>query len=227
MPVIAGLLRRLCPVCLRPDPFICRECWDALAWLPAGRADTIALWDYSGGARSVVLAAKNGNRRDLLRPLGRVLGARLGVAGLESVLVTWVPAHRESRRRRGYDQGASLAAGVADAVGGRHRRLLRRTGGRSQTGGTRAERASGPHLAPARGALLGPRRVAHSPLILVDDVITTGASLDAAGKAIDDELNGRVVARLALARVGDHHDQARFDRGGMVGANRPVPRAGP
>ncbi len=187
------LLTKLCPGCGSPDRFICPSCWSALPWLAP---DVPALWHYEGPARAVVLAAKNGGRRDLLRPLGRVLGQRLIRLGVvpESAAVTWVPANRRHRRQRGYDQGELLAAGVAESLGGGYEQLLVRRRDRSQTGQGRAGRLAGPALelrssrrrwwlprslgAPGAqtGTSVAGEPLAEAPVLVVDDVVTTGST---------------------------------------------------
>ena len=111
-------------------------------------------------------------------------------------VVTWVPAAPGSRRRRGYDQGRLLARALAVELGGRARPLLLRGPGRAQTGRNRAQRLAGPALR----APLTPRGDPGHPVVLVDDVVTTGASMAAAVGALRLAGHRRVVA-VAVART--------------------------
>lgn len=134
-----------------------------------------ALSTYQPHSRRILLAAKNGGRRDLLRALGATLG-RPGDRDPGVDVVTWVPASRKMRRKRGYDQGEIMARAMARQIGVPARLLLRRVGHRAQAGANRSERLCGPDLVGVRGC--------PASAIVVDDVCTTGASLAAAAAVI-------------------------------------------
>ncbi len=162
------LFERNCPVCGRAARFVCERCWSALE--PAvGRS----VFVYDETARAIVLTAKNRGRRDLWRPLGRALAQEV----TEPVdVVTWVPASRSHRRRRGYDQGRLLARSVSRTLGVPSRSLLRRVGDEPQTGKGRSERLDGPGLRPRTRSV--------GRILVVDDVRTTGASLQEAASVL-------------------------------------------
>lgn len=132
---------------------------------------------YEGVGREVVARLKYRNARSALPWLAAgmaALVARRGDSGLD--VVTWVPTTAARRRARGFDQGRLLATAVGRRLGLPSRPLLRRLGGPPQTGATRAARLAGPRLAlrarpPAR-------------VLLVDDVVTTGATLAAAATVL-------------------------------------------
>jgi predicted amidophosphoribosyltransferase len=172
---------RRCPVCGSRARFECDHCWANLEPVP-GRA----VFAYDDVGRSIILAAKNGGRKDLWRPLGRALARELGEP-LD--LITWVPASRRQRRRRGYDQGRLLARSVGRALGVPSQSLLRRVDRGPQTGRSRDDRAIGPTLR-ARGVVSG-------NVLVVDDVRTTGASLRIAAEV----LRGAGAAVVTAASV--------------------------
>jgi predicted amidophosphoribosyltransferase len=134
-----------------------------------------SLLRYEDEARTLVLALKYRNSRPALGVLTRAMAA---VAAHRPVdLVTWAPTTAARRRERGYDQAELVARGVATALHLPCRRLLVRAPGAPQTGRARAERLDGPRLTATRRH--------RGPVLLVDDVCTTGATLAAAAAALE------------------------------------------
>jgi predicted amidophosphoribosyltransferase len=177
------LLDTSCVACAGTDGPICPVCaagLRAVGELPVPGVDRAwALMAYTGPARDLVRGVKFRNRRAAVDSLAR---AAAGLVEEPVTVVTWVPADPAHRRERGFDQGELLARRVGRALRRPARRLLARSPGRAQTGLDRAARLLGPPLR-ARGR--APDRV-----LVVDDVVTTGASLATAAR----------VLRLAGAR---------------------------
>ncbi|MFN8639844.1 MAG: ComF family protein [Dehalococcoidia bacterium] len=158
---------------------LCARCalagWDAIE----GRR---AAFRYEGVARTAILEAKFRGLRSVLTPLAEAAASAIG-ASWEIEAVVPVPLHPSRRRRRGYDQGAVIARAVGGRLGLPVREDLirreRRTRAQSSLG--REERARN-----VEGAF-GPRRPsgeAPARVLLVDDVLTTGATLEAAAVAL-------------------------------------------
>lgn len=180
---------------------------------PSGLTSCVAVLRYEGAGRDLVTALKYRNHRAALDRLARAGAAR--VVGAVDV-VTWPPTSAARRRRRGYDQAELAARAVAGHLGRPARPLLRREGGPPQTGRSAADRRDGPRFTARRGAAA---RVAGARVLLVDDVVTTGATLRAAARVLA-ELGADEVHGLALARTPA--PGADGVQGPREGAGRPT-----
>ncbi|MEM9378755.1 MAG: ComF family protein [Planctomycetota bacterium] len=165
---------------------------------PSFRAVHAAM-DYDApGARDWVLALKHGARIDLARPLSDLVVAALPRVGRDpdSVLVP-VPLHPSRRIERGYDQAALLARHVARRSGGRAAPLLCRV---------RPTLPQGSPLGPdrrrnVRDAFRARARVPPGTrVLLVDDVVTSGATADACGRVLR-RAGAESVEVVAVARA--------------------------
>ncbi|SFO93469.1 Predicted amidophosphoribosyltransferases [Geodermatophilus dictyosporus] len=200
------VLPRTCAGCGVPGPELCRRCARLLARphvatprrVPAGLPPVVAAGAYAGPVRAAVIAFKERGRAALAGPLGTALALAVaaGAAVLPGrpVLLVPVPPSRASLRSRGRDHVRELAgvavaelsaAGVAAGVVP----LLARAG--------RVRDSAGLSVADRRANLAGtfvPRRRPAVPpgavLVLVDDVLTSGATLTEA------------AATLAMTRRG-------------------------
>ncbi|PPB82626.1 ComF family protein [Albidovulum inexpectatum] len=156
---------------------------------------------YDGAVRDMVLALKHADRLDLVRPMAGWMARAAQPLVVPGMIVAPVPLHWTRLIRRRYNQSALLARAVARGLGLDQcpdlLRRVRRTASQDHRG--REER-----FANLRGAIdINVRRrdlVAGRPVLLIDDVMTTGATLGVATHAC---LKGgaSAVFVLVLARV--------------------------
>lgn len=226
MATVAGLARHLgpvvdllypprCPSCgvaIASQAGLCSACWASLD-VPSheeaglGAVPVHAATYYNDTSRKLVLAYKHGGRIALARLLARLVAARLpeSVQSRQPPLLVPVPLHRWRLWSRGFNQAALLArelermgkgeAAVAALV--RHRRtpalggLGREARDRALTGAIR--------LDPSYASLLAGRDV-----VLVDDVLTSGATIRACIAAVEGAAPGSITV-ACFARVDERH----------------------
>jgi ComF family protein len=202
-----------CPVCGLAGPAPCASCRRALVPIgqvvdvPAGLDACVAGFAFEGVGRDLVTALKYRNRRETLPWLGLVLARQVehavGPLPAEAVIVP-VPTSRRRRRARGFDQADLLAGALARHLGRPRRRLLVRYPGRPQTGRSRSERLHGP--------VLGARHPCGAPVVLVDDVLTSGATLAAAAQVVRAAGAPSVVGAVLSVTPFEAQGEARHGR---------------
>lgn len=154
--------------------------------------------EYEGPLERAIHQLKYQGRRALAPSLAALLVERYAPFLPSEAWLLAVPLHPHRRRQRGYNQSQLLVDELARAwpVGLPDGRLVRVRDTRSQVGLDRAQRR-----ANVEGAFrwLGPP-LGQRPILLVDDVITTGATAEACAAALRSAGAG-VVRALSLARV--------------------------
>jgi ComF family protein len=188
-------------------PALCSACRDALGWLSsepvvleAGEGEHLAAWAplaYRGGARALAKALKFQGAVALADVMAAQVVATLPPESIEGASLVPVPLHRARRRRRGFNQAERLARAIGGRTGRPVDDCLARGGARgTQMGRDRQER-----LAALAGTIsVRPRRRAPRRAVLVDDVLTTGATLLACAAALR-AAGAQDVTALAYART--------------------------
>jgi len=204
-----------CPACwaaLHPlGPWICRGCalprpaqTDLLGPIrgrcaacmldPSPADETRATVAYGAAARALLLRAKLGGRPELLQPMGHQLARMIETAGMADscTAVVPVPSHPWINLRRGFVPAVELARPLARRLGlPLCRRVLRR-----RAGSPLAAKRLGARGRRALAAVEVRRDVVGQRLLLVDDVMTTGATVHSCARAL--KQHGASEVRVAV-----------------------------
>jgi ComF family protein len=187
-----------CARCALPPAGFCPRC----AREPFPFTGARAALAYGGAVTEALLRFKHGGRADLARPLGRTLLPVLR-AELEVDAILPVPLHPRRLRARGFNQALELLR-AARAVGGRTSwpplwvDALRRVRDTPVLG--RLSPAERRALVQGAFSVAAPSRVRRRRLLVVDDVMTTGATLAGCARALM-EAGAAEVRVAALARA--------------------------
>jgi len=162
---------------------------------------------YDGPARAAILRLKFAGWRSVSRALADAMTAEPLPSSVDAV--TWVPLARRRLAERGFDQARALAVAVGDRMGLPVLRLARR----SQATGPQARRGGQARRRAMVGAFQSSGRRAPARVLLVDDVLTTGATAAACAGALL-EAGARDVTLLVAARAFDRSGGRDYTRVG-------------
>jgi predicted amidophosphoribosyltransferase len=182
-----------CGICRVVGPSPCARCAGDLRAagdipVPSGLDTCVALLEYAGAGRALIASIKYRNHRASITTLACAL-ACLPLPPVDEV--TWAPMSARRRRRRGFDQAEVLARALAAQLGSVCRPRLRRRTTAPQTGQSMRGRLGSPVFVA--------RPSSARASLVVDDVVTTGATLSAAATALraagSSEVHGVALAR--------------------------------
>ena len=214
-PVCESCWRSILPL----TPPVCDRCGDPLpAWraisIPLARCPRCrrgarhvdrarAVGGYDGALRAIVHALKYEGRRSLARPLAELMRIRGADMLTGADWVVPVPLHPSRRRQRGFNQAADLARHLGPPVCLPFAATGRRAPRPELPAARRHGNVRGAVQPWAWGSLAGTatRRLEGSIVVLIDDVSTTGATLDACARVLKEAAGVREVRALTAARV--------------------------
>lgn len=212
----------LCGACWRETPFVTGVSCDACG-VPLLGADPAEIahcdtclgeeraWDrgrsvleYQSFARQLVLRLKHGDRTDMAAVMAQWMARRARDLVCEDMLVVPVPLHWRRMLKRTYNQAALLSTALARELDVDHcpDALKRRVATQPLKGDRDARRQT------MRSAIvINPKqasKVQGRAILLVDDVMTSGATLDASARVLM-SIGARKVDIITLARVALDH----------------------
>ena len=201
-----------CPLCQRPtSQEFCLDCARQVQRCQVARPNSLLVdvpvfaWGvYGGKLKQAIAALKYENQPQLARPLGHWLAQAWLNSQFAStrLIVVPIPLHLDKQKQRGYNQAALLAQSFCDLTGLhlQQRGLERILDTQAQFGLSPSEREK--NLAMAFGLGSGLRR--HhpaSPVLLLDDVYTTGSTARSAVQTLR-QSGIQVYGLAALAQAG-------------------------
>lgn len=154
-----------------------------------------AVW-HDGAIREAIHALKYNRRRDVARPLAQFLAEKIAASDVTFDLITSVPLHPVREQQRSYNQAELLAQNAAALQKLPYRNVLRRTRETADQIGLNgiARRTNVANAFIAEASLVQDKTV-----LLIDDVSTTGATLDACAIALF-QARARAVYGMTVAR---------------------------
>jgi ComF family protein len=208
-----------CVGCVAEGSSLCVDCCAGLYWpdscyscrkLGAGsltcdkcRANTkiSALYfvaPYTDLAKKMIRRAKYRPSISTSRQMGSLLAAKLPYLDPSATVVTFVPTTGGRMRERGFDQAAECAKNIAMAKGLHFASLLLRTTKHHQVGSSRDDRIE--HMKEAF-KIKNPAKYKGFTVVLVDDVFTTGATIESAARELKKAGVGTVVGAVFARAV--------------------------
>jgi len=156
---------------------------------------------YDGSLRAIIHAFKYQRRRSLARPLARLMLTAGGELLSDAHFIVPVPLHPRRQRSRGFNQAAVLAhhldLPIVDLI-----RRTRQTPPQTSLSAVQRHRnvkdAFAPRHVSSRGRRTHARTIQDGIVVLVDDVSTTGATLEACGQVLK-EMGAREVRGITAA----------------------------
>ena len=199
--------QKLCGKCLMLLPYIeVRDLRDnpmaRLFWakIPIEKAHSYIHYRNDSSSHNLLMQLKYGHRPDLGLWLGRMMARDLMASGFfdDVDCLMPVPLHWRRQWSRGYNQSRQLARGIAKATGlpiadGYVRRV--------RNNPTQTNKSSSERIQNVKDLFLSRPDIPYRHLLLIDDVLTTGATLTAFAEAIQRQNPDVVFSILTLAKA--------------------------
>lgn len=206
---------RRCPFCggVNPSNLPCEQCQQTLPWLvgPAAHSrvdymeNTVSALGYQGAVRDGVIALKFHGKLARAKPFGVLVAQCIRDHYPQDFdLISWPPLSAKRLRKRGFDQAGLLAKEVAKSRGRKAVKLFEKEDRPAQSGLTGPAERRANILGAYR--LLEPKAVAGKRVLLIDDVVTTGATLAECARVLR-TAGAASVCAATLAKAGPYKDK--------------------
>ena len=169
--------------------------------IPVEKANSLLFFDKGSKYRQLLYHLKYKGRKDIGIFLGNLLGSRLMEVSFDQFdLIVPVPLHPVRQRRRGFNQSEIIAMGISEVTG---KKVVSNALRRSQFTTTQTRKGRFARWQNVEGIFTTriPATVKNRHVLLIDDVVTTGATLEAAGNA----LLKAGVSKLSVATAAFAH----------------------
>ncbi len=200
-----------CPFCRRllndSGQLLCPECRGSFAGLPAvgyrrevpNIRFAVAPFSYEGAVRESLHRYKFSGVTAYARTYAEFIGKCIDENRISCDIITWVPLSRKRLRKRGYDQARLIAEELARRQRTESRQLLRkiidnRPQSLTGSGENRKANASGAYVCAEPESVRGKR------ILLIDDIITTGATLSECARILKEAGAAEIFAAAAASR---------------------------
>lgn len=161
-----------CYKCLQPSlgGLICKTCISPLTSVQSAA-------EYAGHTKDLLWMLKSSGAQAAAPPMAKIMESYVS----KGTLLVPVPTATSRVRQRGYDQSVVLCQALARKTGNPYAKALLRKGHTHQVGASRQQRLS--QLSDAY-TVIRPKRIRGLRILLIDDVITTGATLESVAAAL-------------------------------------------
>ena len=181
----------LCDTVIPAGETFCRDCVKKLPEkpfsrrlaLPGAGAEGFPVFSslsYEGGYRQTIYRFKFRGQKDLAKPMGRLIAETARTTGISFDAVTWVPMTAQKRKQRDYDQSELLAKAAAMELELPCLPLLKKV----RENQTQHELSAKQRWLNVKNAYRAENEVQGKVLLLVDDIVTTGATIGECAKVL-------------------------------------------
>ncbi len=193
------LFPKMCLGCGREGLYICKDCEVFLSEVPPDK-DIVSMWEYEGLMEKLIQKIKYDGCYDIVGELVAMAFKKIDLNLPKDTIITFVPMYKKREKQRGFNQAELIAKKVGEVTGKPVVKLLEKIkDNRSQVGLHPQERAenvkdvfalSSDAKFSSRFTLKGSpatQKIQHarlSNLLLVDDVYTTGATMNECTKVL-------------------------------------------
>lgn len=208
---------RKCVMCMRllaaDETDLCVHCRAHLPYCEgrekriAHSVQTTAVFYYEDEVRDAILRYKFRGRVQYAHAFGRLLAMKIAARAPAFDVICHVPVSRARRRKRGYDQARCLAWAVGKELGQKPQRLLKKIRNNPAQSGIRLPEQRRANVLGVY-AVTDRSRVRGGKILLIDDVMTTGATLSECCKTLLDA-GAAQVSCAVLAQSRQNEEQVR------------------